>query len=177
MWCASPGKGHISPRARHVVVFTGHKGLVAPVRASRLTVIVSRTPEVTAWRRDLRAAQRTPISICSKRSLCCARLQRPECNCRWAIACSPRHWACGNRRRCVRLCCTHALGPRISRPPHCTVDFSPRAHHLVMSAWGKIQRAMPGQRDPLPKCVRAAHALHVREGRRACVSERARGGA
>ena len=45
MWCASPRKGHSSPRARHVVVFTGHKGLGSP---SRLTVIVSRTPEVTA---------------------------------------------------------------------------------------------------------------------------------
>ena len=55
-----------------------------------------------------------------------------------------------------RVCCAHALGQRISLPRHCTLDFSPRAHHQVMSAWGKIHGAMRGPRDPRSKCVRAA---------------------
>jgi len=55
-----------------------------------------------------------------------------------------------------RVCCAHALGQRISLPRHCTLDFSPRTHHQVMSAWGKIHGAMRGPRDSRSKCVRAA---------------------
>ena len=86
---ATPSTTHHIPTSTYAarIAKTGsaHLGLAAlcPLATSPSHItVVSRTAAYGRGYRDLRAAQRTRMVICMKRSLRCAWSRRPDCNCR-----------------------------------------------------------------------------------------------